>query len=682
MGKAQYPQYVLSEALKDKIRERKVLAACFLTFQFDPVFFELHVLPILFSKPFSHIYKLKLAQLEDSLRDIDYIAVYYDARGLISENGTATLDYERHGIVIPGGVFHAKNILILVENEDNSQKWESLILFTMSANMTRSGWWENLEVSHVIEIDSTSWLRDDLLGLGQRKGLIDYIINYIPYDAKHAALERIRRFLKNSIGSVSYKSQGGIIHPRLYIGRETFSEFIVDEIKLEAGEYNLEIVSPFFDVSEDAPAIKKLIESVKPKATRIFLPMDDVGNSLCSESYYNSVSALHRVGWGKIPENPPELTRWDKKGKSESRRFVHAKIYRFFSKPLEKEFIIIGSVNLTDAAHCGSKKKNFETALFYDASGKGNYEWFLEDLDSEEKRYFIEKKPEDDLEGLSNYCIALLYNWKSNSLSYFWKSDSISLKNVVIKISSNEISLGQVKYNSWQIIPETSTGNLRECILGTSIAELYIDGMFVQRILIQEEGMEMRPSALKNLTTSEILEYWSLLSEEQKAEFIATRLDVINVIQGPSGHDPVIDDKRETLFDKFAGIFHAFSCLQEEIIESYHNKQEKKSVYRLFGDKYDSFKSLLEKLMKEIDSKEEHDPIISYVIYLSMLQTLEVIKGTIPKFFDSHKRDFKLLDENLKRAGKIKEKIDFGKDATADTFFKWYEELFIKKFKK
>ena len=48
MAQSQLPLEVLGDALADAIAKRRVKTAVFTTFAFDPGFFELHVLPLLF----------------------------------------------------------------------------------------------------------------------------------------------------------------------------------------------------------------------------------------------------------------------------------------------------------------------------------------------------------------------------------------------------------------------------------------------------------------------------------------------------------------------------------------------------------------------------------------------------------------------------------------------------------
>ncbi len=128
---------VLSEHLQERLASRRVLAAAFATYQFDPEFFEKQVLPVLLDVPVSHLSTLRLAQLEDAMRTLPgRVAVYYDCGGLQAQEGSARLDVQRTPIRHPTGVFHPKLALILAESrEANSEghRPKVLIVAAMSA---------------------------------------------------------------------------------------------------------------------------------------------------------------------------------------------------------------------------------------------------------------------------------------------------------------------------------------------------------------------------------------------------------------------------------------------------------------------------------------------------------------------------------------------------------------------
>ena len=91
------PQSPLSDQLRDRIGKRRVRVAVFLTYQFDPGFFETEVLQTLFDYDWSRNRRVALAQAEDMLRQVDHIAVYYDQRGISETATSASLDYRRFG---------------------------------------------------------------------------------------------------------------------------------------------------------------------------------------------------------------------------------------------------------------------------------------------------------------------------------------------------------------------------------------------------------------------------------------------------------------------------------------------------------------------------------------------------------------------------------------------------------
>ena len=112
------PQAVLSQRLGEAIGGRRVRSAVFTTFSFDPGFFELQVLPLLFSQSFSQVDKVRLLQLEDALRGIDHLAVYYDRAALSQDAEPARLDYRRIDVHRRTGAFHPKLAFLLLEDGD------------------------------------------------------------------------------------------------------------------------------------------------------------------------------------------------------------------------------------------------------------------------------------------------------------------------------------------------------------------------------------------------------------------------------------------------------------------------------------------------------------------------------------------------------------------------------------
>ena len=202
-----------------------VRSAVFTTFNFDPGFFELQVLPLLFSQSFSQVDKVRLLQLEDALRDIDHLAVYYDGSALSQDAEPARLDYQRIDVHRTTGVFHPKLAFLLVEETlDDGHVYPSLIVACFSANLTRGGWWENVECGHIEEIrdrkvaSNRNSYRQDLFSLiGRIRGSGNE-------EDDHSALDAVHRFLKerSPVGKPVQNRAGGRWYTRLFGGCRWF----------------------------------------------------------------------------------------------------------------------------------------------------------------------------------------------------------------------------------------------------------------------------------------------------------------------------------------------------------------------------------------------------------------------------------------------------------------------------
>src|SRR5687767_10616086 len=103
---ADIPHEVLSEHVQKRLHGRRVKSAVFLTFTFEPDFFEQEILPVIFDLPLTTAPAVRLLMLEDQFKKGGQsVAVYYDRRGLISGETSAKLDVRRIGVSYPTGYF-------------------------------------------------------------------------------------------------------------------------------------------------------------------------------------------------------------------------------------------------------------------------------------------------------------------------------------------------------------------------------------------------------------------------------------------------------------------------------------------------------------------------------------------------------------------------------------------------
>ena len=215
------PRAVLSEHVQERMRNRRLVSAIFTTFRLEPGFFESEVLPAFFDIPLSHTAAIKLVQLEEALRSLPgTLAVYYDRHGLVADGGPAKLDIRRFPIRHRSGIFHPKNVLALVEDaepDDEGRRNRALLCACMSANLTRAGWWENVEVAHFEEIregEHTSL----------QKSLLEYVNALVAavegqrandsLRASHGAARDIHDFLRGTTQR-EHRSANGRLLPHL-----------------------------------------------------------------------------------------------------------------------------------------------------------------------------------------------------------------------------------------------------------------------------------------------------------------------------------------------------------------------------------------------------------------------------------------------------------------------------------
>ena len=95
---------VLSECFRNEMSGRRLKTGVFLTYEFDPGFFEQEVLPIFLDGASSHEPRVRVLQLEEALSaQVDDVAVYYDPRALIAERQGAHLAERRIPVRLANG---------------------------------------------------------------------------------------------------------------------------------------------------------------------------------------------------------------------------------------------------------------------------------------------------------------------------------------------------------------------------------------------------------------------------------------------------------------------------------------------------------------------------------------------------------------------------------------------------
>ena len=672
------PKRVLSDEISSAIAGRRVVAAVFTTFSFDPAFFELEILPLLFESRlrggFSHVEKVRRVQLEDCMRDMAEIEVLYDRGGLVGNAGPASLDFRRIDVGRRTGVFHPKLVLILVEDppSDGSEPTQSLIVATLSANLTRSGWWENLEAGHVEVIEAESptnrrcTFREDLLSA------LDLIMSSVRLEDRRGALRTIRRFVRDSAPreGTGYASWRGRYYTRLFAGQTSLPEWFRDR-RLGNHRWNLEVVSPFFD-AHGSRTLRNLIRVTRPSEVRVFLPTDADGTPTVTQEQYEEVAATAR--WSRLPAN---VTRSKSTASSEgaAARRVHAKVYRFW-RPGKADITLVGSVNLTSAGHSAANAGNLEAAFLANTTHRSDGgAWWLQPLDDHPDRFSELSSEEGDAERIG-LALSLRYHWERHAFEYRLDEDHDGDVHIQSVAGEDLHTIVQPARGKWRDCGAEAADGVKALLASTSFVQVRIGtsgGQCKWRILVREEGMTHKPSLLTQLTPEEILQYWSLLSESQRQAFLADRLEPDEALLGlakASARSSL--GSIRTVFDRFSGIFHAFERLSTWVDDKLARERTAEVTARLFGEKYDSLPVLLRKVLE----REGQDEVIAYVTFLSAKQVVARVRDKWPSFGADQRQAGLNLEHTLEELAKLRADLPL-MDPDREEFLTWYEKLFV-----
>ena len=677
MSSATIPMEVLSRQLGDAIEGRRLRAGVFTTFSFNPAFFELQVLPLLFPDyAFSQPDKVRRAQLDDALRTVESLAVYYDRQALAQDSEPAQLDYRRIDVGRRTGCFHPKVLLLLVDDHHEAAERvrQALIVGLLSANLTRAGWWENLECAHLDEIkdwevnNQPCAFRTDLLSL------IQLIKRSAREDDDQSALDRIREFIRTRTQTrhVERHKSHGTYHTRIFCGQQ--QQDLADwlrERRLRGESLNLEVLSPFFD-GDGAGPLPALQDAVRPRETRVHLPTQLDGAAEVSAGAYDAIAEVAK--WARLPT---DVAGRGKSGEAQGAqpRHVHAKVYRLWRKG-GPDLLVVGSPNLSTPGHSRAAAGNLEAAFLVDVTDAGYPQrWWLEPVDQDAER-FVETVPAED-DGLERVGLdlSLQYDWSTNELSYRLvnedNDEGVTRFEVNQPGGAHLFSVDRPRSGRWVRCPADAAAQVRDLLASTSFLQITYTGRS-WRVLVREEGLGYRPSLWTELTPEEILEYWSLLTAAQRAAFIE-RLTGDSLEGLPTAiRDPLTS--HDTLFDRYAGIYHAFGCLSRHIDTAFDERREAEAEMRLLGAKYDSLPSLLEKTL----ARDDADPIVRYVTLLCAKQLRDDVVGRHRDFFKTRRKGLAALNRLLAQLPDLKNALPLPDDDERAAFLDWYESAFLR----
>jgi len=657
---------VLSEASQEAMQGWRLRSAVFLTFRFDPGFFEQEILPVFFDIPMSHAPLARVLHLADALRETGPVAVYYDRRALETSGAPARTDFQRVGVSHRTGYFHPKNVLLLVESTAQESEWVGkhrptrLIVASMSANLTRAGWWENVEVAHIETLEDAvpSGLRNDLLSL------IALMRRASPEGTTHSALDEIQSFVRRCEQDPQ-RLHDGLLVPRLFVGDSNLPDFLEETAGHRLRNRYLEVISPYFDNAESLKPVRELMDRFRPQETRVFLPKGAEGEALCSEAYWQRMREAG-AAWATLPRDVICLSR-------DTDRFVHGKVYRFFDPGDRRQTFFVGSVNLTNAGF--GRTGNIESGFLVEVEGKRKSDWWLE-VDERRPAIFTTKSEAEGLTVGSGANLVLRFDWSSERARAFWDATNRSPRLV---LRGSGVTLGEIDtLESGQLttLDDVLATQLKGHLLSSSFVTVAVEGEPDAVVLVDEEGAVDKPSLLSTLSPDEILRFWSLLTDAQKQEFFeshAGRLgdDELALWMGDRAALPT----HHGIFGTFAHVFLSFGNLERAVRRALAEGRHKEAVDRLFGRKFDSVRRLVERL----SDKDEPDPVRDYVTLLCAIQLLEVLKRDESEFYGRERERFALAEAARAFLKPVKARFSFASADEQNRFFDWFEHWFLRR---
>lgn len=670
MDNAQISQY-----FEDSLKGRQVKAAVFTTYTFDPQFFELDVIPLLLpeNSSFSIDERVKQFQVREALREAELpIDVFYDHDIFrISGESSPGMEYGCHGVSEGNRAFHAKLGFLLVAN--GAGQADSLLISAGSNNLTRAGWWDNVECQHWEEVGQVGGDGDFLHHLKQD---FEYLQGKSIVQSEGNALAKIQGFLKTCVADPEAKPVHyfGLSHPQRFI------DFLSGKIERFDEPAELEIISPFF--AEDAKnRLHETFKHLGVGSVRLLLPRDDNGEALCNLDYLTNVDSAENIAWANWLKSEAEPLGVGK----EPHRELHAKVFNFIGR--DTAYIFVGSVNFTHKA----LYENVEAGFLVPTDPKPLLETISDDLPEVSQRR-LELAPGDAEQESQGQMprISLAFDWLDRTLSGCVGSDSpveIDLigpdgeENPVIQGWRLSKTFSHFEGDTQDL--EKSLGNGSLILVRGRICDS--DALIApHRVLLQQTHWSHKPQPeLATLSPQQILAIYAGMSPERR-QLLLTDARVKRLFEwGERGETSLTDEAQleNEFFSEYAELFHAFRMLRRDLTDE--KTSPEKQDYYLTGTGVDSLPTLIARAEAVVSSEEVDDePLHPVSAYLLLLSAKEIYQ-TEELLCRPHVREqFERVDKLLRQIRESKLiKLSDERETDRDRFFEWLEHQFLEQYR-
>lgn len=578
-------KFILGEKLKEEINGKKVIAALFTSFNFDPDFFENYLLPLFLPDVQFGDNKIQNTILWKKFQsELPPVTVYCDfhaksQRGIQLDYTINPIELSRQHGIKP--CFHPKHSYILLADE-------TLLIFVGSNNLTEAGWCSNLE------------------------GLTFYRLK--PKENLPAQFKKQHWSFIADLENESGQSKAGEILWQHFFKRQTYTEEITDTL-IDSRQFKssknlsflsiliqnlrtegnrglpfqkIEIISPYFPPNIEL--FDEIIEASGCNDISFSIPFENTDHVSMDESLFFEI-ARKNIKWKAI------------KGMSDVKghRFNHSKIYQFIGE--EKVFQVVGSLNFTNMAWKGTLNGgNRETGILNEIPIE-YFDSLLEDYPNMNLNFTGNKDEENHIDTrIDAFDLKFIIDWTTKELEII--NEYPDKQRGFIHINDDKI---QLRASEKRKLKEDQLRYLSNSPLITVVP--YGSQVFLYYYPIHKNiSSKPLPDHIR-LNDSELLQLWlELVDEKDKASTLRAIDRFIDRIADESGElkKDQIESSSSTLnlmATHLSSLIQLNKKLFNNVASSKVIEQRKVMLeYYLFGDNVDTllgYRRLLKKMADE-----------------------------------------------------------------------------------
>ena len=671
---------VISDHLNQLLGERRVIAAAFTTYTFEPAFFELEVVPLLLPRryAFSVDERVKRIQVREALRDSGLaLEVFLDHHAFFAEETESSpgMEYGFTAVRAGNAAFHAKVCLILVDN--GGELGRSLLVGAGSANLTYAGWWENIECQHWEEIPAAgAWpqfvadVRADVAYLFERRTG--------PFNTPMRSLEPIAEFLDECTPDDQARpvQYFGIARSADGSGFPGFATEALAQCSASALD-TVEIVSPFFADDPGRGLEGELPGRGEVGEYRLLLPTDQEGSARCTPEYLQAVEDAESIQWAAWRE--PVRQALGLQGAAF--RVLHAKLYQFFSA--DQAWVFVGSVNFTHKAFYENVEAGFLVSVDEPASLLVPFD--ASSVPSAAEHLEAEPGADDDAIESVLPAIHVAYDWKSGVLS---GREGEGRRVSVDLLSQEQASVPAVA--AWVLGEEEARyegdvspllGTLRNTSLVRARGHWEDDGYAFPEhtVLVVQLSWTHKPLLQAELTPQQILAIYAGMSEERRQMMLvsAEMRRLVRLNQGGELTEGDATAPQRQFFAEYAELFHAFRKLRRHLERLAEENNERDLDYYLSGTGVDSLPALVDRADPRATAEDDDEILDDVTAYLTLLCIREILVDPMFSERPGVAKEGQRVGETIQAIRDDHLRLAEGRTPGGrERFFQWFESVF------